>query len=61
MSADAWDEDEQDEYRPRPKVDIGQNVRVFRPATTKQGARRKAAFLILAPVAVLIGDLDLNN
>lgn len=53
MNSDAWDDKDQDGYRPRPKLDIGQNVRVFRPAA-RAGDRRTARFLILAPVAALV-------
>lgn len=60
MSADAWDEDEQDEHRQRPKVDIGGNVRVFRPAVLKSGDRRKVWTIVLAPFALaILGAIEL--
>lgn len=60
MSANAWDDDEQDEQRPRPKVDIGQNVRVFRPAVLKSGSRRKVWTIVLAPFALAaVGAIEL--
>lgn len=64
MSSDAWDDDDQDQYRPRPKVDIGQNVRTLKPVATAAGSRRKAWFLILAPLVVLVvgaADIAFNS
>ncbi|HET7176721.1 MAG TPA: hypothetical protein VFK21_12030 [Gammaproteobacteria bacterium] len=60
MSADAWDDDEQDEYRPRPKVDIGQDVHVLRPAALKSGRGRRVWVIVLAPFALaIVGGVEL--
>ena len=58
MSTGAWDDDEHDGYRPLPKVDIGQNVHVFRPVVG--GARnRKLAWAVAAvPLAVAFAGLS---
>lgn len=59
MNSGAWDDDDQDRYPPRAKVDIGQNVRVLRPAVAKPSGRRKAWFLIAPIAALVVGAVDI--
>ena len=55
MSVDDWD-DEQDGYHPRPKIDIGGNVRAFRPTAMTAGGRRKVwVFLFMLVAALFAG------